>query len=92
MTSSTGSPRNPDAPKSVRRRGRGMPWEMATVPSVTSTSKCCSQRLGRWMSRAYTVDIDENGLKEIRDWAERPRWIFCRITGPYLDPIIIVRS
>ena len=63
--------------------------EMATVPSVTSTSKVLWQRMGKWMSRAYTVDIDEHRLKEIRQLGKGASLIFLPNHRSYLDPIIL---
>lgn len=75
--------------KSVREEVDECLKEMATVPSVTSTSKILFQRLGKWMSRAYTVDLDENGLKEIRELGKNASLIFLPNHRSYLDPIIL---
>lgn len=63
--------------------------EMATVPSATSTSQLVWKRLSRWMSRAYTVDVDDVGLKRLRELGQDASLIFLPNHRSYLDPIIL---
>ncbi len=63
--------------------------EMATVPSVTSTSQLIWKRLGKWMTRAYSIDVDEKGLKSLRELSKDASLIFLPNHRSYLDPMIL---
>lgn len=63
--------------------------EMAAVPSTTSTSHMVWNRLSKWMSRAYRLDVDDSELRGIRELGETASLIFLPNHRSYLDPIIL---
>ena len=63
--------------------------EMAVVPSATQTSQLVWKRLSKFMSRAYRVDVDDHGLKELRKLGQHASLIFLPNHKSYLDPVIL---
>lgn len=63
--------------------------EMCVVPSATQTSQLVWKRLSKFMSRAYRVDVDEAGLKDLRDLGRNASLIFLPNHKSYLDPVIL---
>ncbi|MDQ1249233.1 MAG: glycerol-3-phosphate O-acyltransferase, partial [Actinomycetota bacterium] len=63
--------------------------EMCVVPSATQTSQYVWRKLSKFMSRAYRVDVDEAGLKELRDLGRGASLIFLPNHKSYLDPVIL---
>ena len=63
--------------------------EMCVLPSATNTSQVVWKRLSRWMSRAYRVDVDDAGLRDLRELGKDASLIFLPNHKSYLDPIIL---
>lgn len=63
--------------------------EMCVLPSATNTSQVVWKRLSRWMSRAYRVDVDDAGLRGLRELGKDASLIFLPNHKSYLDPIIL---
>lgn len=63
--------------------------EMCVMPSATQTSQLVWKRLSKFMSRAYRVDVDEAGLKDLRDLGRGASLIFLPNHKSYLDPVIL---
>lgn len=84
ITAETGRPR-----QSVAEEVSDCLAEMAVVPSATQTSQVVWRRLSKFMSRAYRVDVDEAGLKRLRDLGRDASLIFLPNHKSYLDPVIL---
>lgn len=79
-----------DRPRAgVEEEVRDCLGEMAVVPSATQTSQVVWRRLSKFMSRAYRVDVDEEGLKRVRALGKDASLIFLPNHRSYLDPIIL---
>ncbi len=63
--------------------------EMCVQPSATQTSQVVWKRLSKWMSRAYQVDVDPHGIKELHALSQDASLIFLPNHKSYLDPIIL---
>jgi glycerol-3-phosphate O-acyltransferase len=44
---------------------------------------------GRWLSRAYTVDVDESGFERLREMNRRHPLVFLPSHRSYLDPVVL---
>jgi glycerol-3-phosphate O-acyltransferase len=46
-------------------------------------------RMGRWLTRSYEVDVDTSGLKEIADLGRKHSLVFLPNHRSYLDPLVL---
>ncbi len=46
-------------------------------------------RLGRWLTRSYTVDADTSSLAELRDLGRKHSLVFLPNHRSYLDPLVL---
>jgi glycerol-3-phosphate O-acyltransferase len=46
-------------------------------------------RMGRWLTRSYEVDVDSSGLKELAELGRRHSLVFLPNHRSYLDPLVL---
>lgn len=46
-------------------------------------------RLGRWLTRSYEIDVDTSGLKELAELGRRHSLVFLPNHRSYLDPLVL---
>jgi glycerol-3-phosphate O-acyltransferase len=46
-------------------------------------------RMGRWLTRSYEVDVDTSGLKELADLGHKHSLVFLPNHRSYLDPLVL---
>src|SRR5438477_574253 len=46
-------------------------------------------QFGRWMSRAYTLDVDDDSLERVRELGREHALIFLPSHRSYLDPMVL---
>ncbi len=46
-------------------------------------------RMGRWLTRSYTVDADESALPQLRELSRRHSLVFLPNHRSYLDPLVL---
>jgi glycerol-3-phosphate O-acyltransferase len=62
------------------------------VASVSQTAIDAWAGFGRWLSRAYTVDIDTSRLDELRELNARHPLVFLPSHRSYLDPLVLRKA
>ena len=71
----------------VRREAKGCLEEMTA--QVTSQGTQAWDRLGRWLTRSYTVDVDVSGLASLRELGRDKSLVFLPNHRSYLDPLVL---
>lgn len=84
LTEETGRPQ-----ELVAEEVRDCLGEMCVLPSRSQTSQMLWKKLSNFMSRAYQVDVDDAGLRELAKLGQDASLIFLPNHKSYLDPIFL---
>ena len=71
----------------VRQEAKGCLEEMTA--QVTPQGTQAWDRLGRWLTRSYTVDADVSGLAALRELGRDKSLVFLPNHRSYLDPLVL---
>lgn len=71
----------------VRADARACLEEM--VAQVGPQASRAWDRMGRWLTRSYTVDADTSGLAELRELGRTHSLVFLPNHRSYLDPLVV---
>ena len=74
-------------PEDLRRDARGCLDEM--VAEVGPQATQAWDRMGRWLTRSYDVDVDTTRLSELAALGQRHSLVFLPNHRSYLDPLVL---